>query len=442
MSTSASTSIVKPFVSLDSLEDDLVESWQVVSQATQRFLRLLREFDLRQGWRASGNTDCAGWLNWRCGISRTTAQEKVRVARALWGLPKIDAAFARGALSYSKVRALTRVASPRNEVALLDHALRSSAAGLEAYCRRLRNGDAEWSEKDAARARAGRSLTRYFRDDGTALLSVELPRAEAELVLKALEQVARALPEDPTRSLFAQGADALVHLARESLAGRGESGTSAEPYQVVVHVDAAALQGEGGEADLPLPTVRRLCCDGALVPLVEDANGTPLNVGRRQRSVTTALKRALLARDRTCTFPGCHHTQFLDAHHIRHWAEGGETSLDNLLTLCTTHHALVHEGGFRIQRHPDGRYYFVRPNGRAVEAAPPEHENEDAVRETPAVYRIAPPSAEDGSLSYPLAAPSVEDSPTYSRYSLYTEDAPMPHEHVSFSAEDIQLMAG
>ena len=178
MSTPETTSLVKPFVSLDSLEDDLVESWQVVSQATQRFLRLLREFDLRQGWRASGNTDCAGWLNWRCGISRTTAQEKVRVARALWGLPKIDAAFARGALSYSKVRALTRVASPRNEVALLDHALRSSAAGLEAYCRRLRNGDAEWSEKDAARARAGRSLTRYFRDDGTALLSVELPRAE------------------------------------------------------------------------------------------------------------------------------------------------------------------------------------------------------------------------------------------------------------------------
>jgi hypothetical protein len=140
---------VKNFQSLDNLETDLVDSWCEVSQATHRFLILLREFDLRQGWKAYGNSDCAEWLDWRCGIARTTAQEKVRVARALWHLPQIEAAFHRGDLSYSKVRALTRVATDRNETDLLDYALRASAADLENYCRRLRNGDAEASMLDA-----------------------------------------------------------------------------------------------------------------------------------------------------------------------------------------------------------------------------------------------------------------------------------------------------
>src|SRR5574337_2065877 len=89
------------FRPLDDLEANLIASWRDVSQATHRFLALLREFDLRQGWRGYGNNDCAEWLNWRCGIARVTAQEKVRIAKALWTLPQIDAAFSRGELSYS-----------------------------------------------------------------------------------------------------------------------------------------------------------------------------------------------------------------------------------------------------------------------------------------------------------------------------------------------------
>ena len=134
-------------------------------------------------------------------------------------------------------------------------------------------------------------------------MTVELPREDMELVLKALELVGGSLPEDPTRSLFAAGADALVHMAREALGGGGESDRNQDNYQVVVHVDASALQGEGGEADLPLTTIRRLCCDGGVVPLVERGDGKPLNVGRKQRTVPTSIKRALLARDRRCTYP-------------------------------------------------------------------------------------------------------------------------------------------
>jgi hypothetical protein len=397
--------LVRSFRPLDELESSLIESCREASRAEHRFLKLLREFDLRRGWEAYGNNDCAEWLDWRCGISRTTAQEKVRVARALWVLPKIDAAFARGALSYSKVRALTRVASDVTEAELLAYALKTSAAQCEAYCRRLRHGDPAVSADDAKRLHEGRSLTRYFRSDGSGTMTVELPRESLEVVLAALERVGSRLPEDPTRSLFAKAADALVAMAKESLAGdnapapaaasAGAASSSAEGHQVVVHVDASALSGQGGESDLPLPTVRRLCCDGAVVPVLEK-HGKVLDVGRKQRTVSTAIKRALFARDRTCTFPGCHHQRFLEAHHVHHWADGGETRLDNLLLLCSTHHTLIHEGGFSVQRRQDGSCYFMRPDGRPVErvGAPSSAEGGPIARDQLAVYRIKPDPAE------------------------------------------------
>ncbi|MDZ7669552.1 MAG: DUF222 domain-containing protein [Gammaproteobacteria bacterium] len=211
--------LVRTSCPLDELESSLLTSWREATQAEYRFLKLLGEFNLRRGWEAYGNGDCAQWLNWRCGISRTTAQEKVRVADALWHLPKIDEAFRRGDLSYSKVRALTRVASDVTEGDLLAFALKTSASQCEAYCRRLRNGDPVVSAADAQRLHEGRSLIRHFREDGSASMTVELPRESLELVLAALERVGARLPEDPSRSLFARAADALVMMARESLAG-------------------------------------------------------------------------------------------------------------------------------------------------------------------------------------------------------------------------------
>lgn len=236
-------------------------------------------------------------------------------------------------------------------------------------------------------------MSRHFREDGSALMTVELPRVDMELVLKALELVGGSLPEDPTRSMFAAGADALVHMARDTLSGGGESASNQDNYQVVVHVDARALQGEGGEADLPLTTVRRLCCDGGVVPLVERGDGKPLSVGRKQRTVPTGIKRALLARDRRCTYPGCHHERFVDAHHVVHWSEGGETSLDNLTLVCTHHHRLLHEGGYSIQRHRDGRHYFARPDGRPVETRGSIAGHQ--VQEPMASYRVGSSSAEE-----------------------------------------------
>jgi hypothetical protein len=104
------------------------------------------------------------------------------------------------------------------------------------------------------------------------------------------------------------------------------------------------------------------------VVIGEDEKGEPLSIGRKTRTVPTAIKRALVARDKRCAFPGCHHERFVDAHHIEHWSAGGETSLDNLMLLCSQHHKLVHEGGFKIERDYQNQWFFKRPDGRVVPA--------------------------------------------------------------------------
>jgi hypothetical protein len=164
-----------------------------------------------------------------------------------------------------------------------------------------------------------------------------------------------------------QQADALVEIAKSYLTGGdGKKACTADHYQVTVHVDEKALRGDvdvESKSDLPIETVRRLCCDGALVPVIDDVNRKPLHVGRKHRVVQPALRRALLIRDRCCRFPGCTHEKWLDAHHVVHWADGGETSLDNTLLLCSRHHRLLHEGGFEIKPGANGEWHFRNGSG-------------------------------------------------------------------------------
>jgi hypothetical protein len=125
-----------------------------------------------------------------------------------------------------------------------------------------------------------------------------------------------------------------------------------------------------GQVALPPETARRLACDATVVALVEAADGTPLDVGRRRRTTPAALRRALRRRDRGCRFPGCGRRRFLHAHHIVHWINGGETKLANEILLCSRHHRLVHEGGFRIETPADHVFVFFDPAGRVVPEVP------------------------------------------------------------------------
>jgi hypothetical protein len=357
--------------SIDDLDRAIVSVAAHINAASHDLLILIRRFDERAGWLRWGFENCADWLHWRCDLSLSAAREKVRVAHALKTLPGIAMALAKGELSYSKVRALTRVADCENEDELLSFALHTTAARVEERCRELRCGTAA-STDDAERAFARRALT-VRRDParGTVTITVELPLEAAELVDKALDRARDSMtssgPEFAEESWAAQRADALVAMAKSYLSGNVEASAGSEGhYQVTVHVDQAALARGQGRAGLPIESVRRLACDADRIVIVEDEHGEPLSLGRKTRIVPTAIRRALWARDKGCRFPGCGRRRFVDAHHIEHWSAGGETSLANLMLLCTSHHRLVHEGGFRIAKDYRDRWFFRRRDGRAV----------------------------------------------------------------------------
>jgi uncharacterized protein DUF222/HNH endonuclease len=363
-----------PDRSIDELDEAICRLAARVNAVNYRLLVLVREFDDRMGWAKWSHKNCAEWLSWRCQISLSAAREKVRTAQALRDLPGISLAFREGRLSYTKVRALTRVAAMQDEDSLLRYALGATAPQVEERCRQIRNVHPH-SARDAQRAWEARSLSAYRNAArGTLCLRVELPLEVGELVMQAIEraleqeEIADGVAERSPASFQGQQADALVAIVTTYLGGgaTGSDCSSSDHYQVVVHVDEAALHGGVGRADAPLETVKRLACDSSVVVLTEDERGTPLTISRKQRIVSTPLRRALWARDRHCTFPGCHRTRYVAAHHVDHWIDGGDTTVGNLVLLCSYHHQLLHEGGYRIRRDYQGEYYFVRADGRAI----------------------------------------------------------------------------
>jgi hypothetical protein len=342
-----------------------------INAATYELLVLIREFDERAGFLQWGLANCAEWLAWRCDLSMTTALEKVRVAHVLKTLPAVSSAFAAGELSYTKVRELTRVANRGNEDELLAFALRTTATHVAERCRELRMGS-DASSDTAARAFANRSL-RLRRDHqrGMMTISVDLPMDTGELLEKALDKArddeTLAIPDLADASWSTRQADAFVNMVNAYLCGDKESAASNDNYLVTIHVEQSALAGNQGRSALPIESVKRLCCDSQAVVITENDNGEPLSIGRKSRIIPKAIARAVRARDNNrCTFPGCSNRRFLHCHHVEHWSNGGSTSHDNLILLCTKHHTLVHEGGFRIEKDFEDRWFFVRPDGIAV----------------------------------------------------------------------------
>jgi len=177
---------------------------------------------------------------------------------------------------------------------------------------------------------------------------------------------------------FAQRrADALTTMAETTLRHGPGHLSAGDRYQVVVHVTAETLaEGEAGRCELECgqhlaqDTARRIACDGRLLRITDDAAGNPLDIGRKTRVVPPAIQRALRSRDHGCSIPGCTRDRFVDAHHIRHWANGGKTALDNLILLCRHHHRLAHEGGFSAERIAEGAIQFTRPDGRVIAEHP------------------------------------------------------------------------
>ncbi|MGI9038056.1 MAG: hypothetical protein ACR2GQ_04250, partial [Gemmatimonadota bacterium] len=378
---------------LQDLGDEIATLAAHVSAAQQRLLGLIARFDRHGGWKPGGHRTCAHWLVLHAGYDLHVARERTRVAEALAELPETAAAMARGALSLCKVRALSRVATPANEADLLELAEGCTAPVLSRRCRAYKTA----SRKDeAARERAlheSRRLSLYPNGEGMYRLDGLLTPETAAVVGKSLDRAvfalygkARAAGEpwdDSVVEASRRRADALGMVAEWALGGGSGadadtdtdsdsdpdadadadtgsgaatrariSGTRADRWQIMLHVEPATLEegGEPGMSELEdgtrisAETARRLSCDAAVVRVTKDpADGSVLDVGRKSRSTPTALRRALEVRDRGCRFPGCG-LRYTDSHHIFHWIDGGPTSLKNTVLLCRVHHRLVHEG--------------------------------------------------------------------------------------------------
>ena len=389
-------------------------------------------------------------------------------------LPRLSEALAKGELGYSKVRALTRIATGVNEADLLNIGLHGTAQHVEKFVRLYRRAKRAEETERADAQHENRGLTFWHEDDGTVVLHGRFPPEMGARILGALDAAMAAheeeqpaagwdnegvAPKDVPRGTSAPGSTAvkaamdasargtldsgrdgdsrepLTHVPRgTSDCGSGsadatDGGSAREPvaanrredaraylsdvprgtlilrgpsrtvrradalawmaerlfepgqtpvlaphrHEIVVHVEAEVLSNGGaGRCELEhrtaiaAETARRLCCDAGIVPVVDGPNGEPLSVGRRTRSIPPAVRRALASRDRGCRFPGCPATHRLHGHHVRHWADGGETSLDNLVLLCPTHHRLVHEGGFDVERLDDGAFRFTNPHGLTI----------------------------------------------------------------------------
>ena len=442
---------------LNQLGNRIAELSARIQAATYELLCDLREFDRHHGW--EGFRSCAHWLNWRTGLDLGAAREKLRVAAALADLNHLSAAMACGRLSYSIVRALTRVATADNEARLIAVACCATAAQVERLVRGWRQADRE-AQPDAEQVRlARRTLTTRVDEDGTVVLRARLTPEVGAVVLRALEaaleQVPAAAEEEDAAggdeaSIAQRRADALGLVAESALAGGLDPGSSGDRFQVTVHVEADGLSCREAAAPRPHRTVaaaprhvsaeiapsseaafapaaalldgvaeqvsmehaeklpateatpdrdlavampgpdagqavieqaggihvgkeaaRRVACDAGLVELCHAADGEVLDVGRRTRTVPTALRRALQSRDRNqCQFPGCE-SRHCDAHHVMHWADGGETQLFNLVLVCRFHHRAVHEEGFQVVADGAGGFLFLRPNGEPLPAVPP-----------------------------------------------------------------------
>jgi hypothetical protein len=410
------------------LADEIVRLAGQLAAATCRWLGLVADFDRAEAWKAWGCRSCAHWLSWHCGVGLHAAGEKLRVARALQDLPLVRARFEAGELSYSKVRALTRIATADTEADVVELARHATGAHLERIAGAYRSAELR-SSLDAQRVQELRREVTWCRDDhGGVVGRFRLPAEEGErLIARLLDH-----PGTAAGATLAQRAayalldlidgtttppTVVVHVDAADLLPTGTSG-AADPHGGV-SVESGETAGDTGPADedvsaetyhaaddegtdasdlaaphrpptetappasrppagreVPYPVAQRLTCDAIIEVLVLDGDGQPLNLGRKRRTVSPAQRRALEARDRGCRFPGCPADRWLKAHHIHYWGREGPTDLDNLVLLCRHHHKVVHDFGWAIhleQPRGGGRAELVvtDPDGNRLDPHPP-----------------------------------------------------------------------
>ena len=386
-------------LSKDQLADRLTTWAGRIAAGEARILLYLGEFDERNGWSGVGMLSCAQWLSWKLGMGLKAAGERVRIAKALRTLPRIRAAFTAGRLSYSQVRALTRISTADNEHIFLDTARHASGGQLERLVGGIRRAQAIQDRAEAKKAAAAGSpppppaalaRTRYDAD-GNFVLTLTCPAEQATALLAALDAArsdvdssgessdAQSSAEDATPPARASLADAVLRLAHRYLDVRAHDHPAKvrrDRAKLTVNIDplsgwARLPDGEllpPGTLDaVSLPRPRQ-----PLRPLGPDEL-TRHDSGRGRREATQALRDLLGTLDgEHCRYPGCQRRRKLHAHHVIWWSNGGPTDLANLVLLCSRHHTLVHRDGIQLVLHPHTRALQVATqDGTAVPHRPP-----------------------------------------------------------------------
>ena len=392
----------------DELEAQIASFAASANAAQYRLLEAIGEFDAIDGWCASGCRSCAEWLSYRIGMTLGPARERVRVARALRELPKISAEMESGQLSYCKARAITRVATPESDEEWVELARLSTGSQLEQMTRLYgrEKTDAFGDKTDDQNSRE--TWLRHHFDEGMMVIQVRVEPEDGERVLAALRAARDTLRDEGETNVSAGTSspqtvsDVSAETSSPQTVSDVSAGTSSPPTMldglsavaeafmahglgarcggernmVLLRTSRAQLGGDthvGGRIDdgpvVTSETAQPLSCDASVVEVTGDEHGANvLDIGRRTRSIPPAIRRALTVRDEGCRFPGCNNTRYVDAHHIEHWAHGGETKLQNLALLCHRHHQLVHEGGYSIRED----FSFWNPEGQQLhESAPP-----------------------------------------------------------------------
>ena len=355
------------------LEAEVQTTAAMIAAATCEWLLMIAELDRREAYLSWECRSMAHWLSWKCAVSLRTGREHVRVARELERLPVTTGEFAAGRLSYSKVRALTRIVSaPELEADLVAVALAATASQLDsiaAGCDQVRrNNDPERDERN----HDNRSLALLLDEDGTGTITMRGPVDLLAEVMVAVDAAVKQEDANDGEPREARRFDAAVTVARRSLAPEPDA---LPPITLVIRTESSA--DDRGE-DSPAPPVRahglpisraayeRFRCDAAVA--VERV----LDDGSIQRSRTTeaiprAVRRAVLHRDLgTCRWPGCNAHASLHVHHIVWRSRSGRNHLANLVSLCHYHHRAIHHRGWQVEGNANGPLTFRDRAGRVA----------------------------------------------------------------------------
>ncbi|MGY1792680.1 DUF222 domain-containing protein [Geodermatophilus sp. SYSU D00525] len=355
-----------------------------------RLARAVRAAELSQAPERDGLRSMTSWLRGHCRLSAAEASRLVRNGRALEHLPALAEAHAAGLVSAEQVAVAARAVTPERLVAAADAgvdlavidavltrvAVEQDHAALvqvvQHYCTDL---DPDGPEPDPTE---GRSLTLSRHADGSLSLRGHLDAVGGERLQTALEAHVQAdRPAGDERTRAQRLGDALVQLCDNTLAAGAAPVLRGTRPQVVATIALEALATGHGSGQLGSGAVisaakaRWLACDGSIARVVFGPDGTPLDLGRDKRLADRHLRRAVELRDGGCVFTGCDvPTWWADVHHLIHWIDGGETSLENSALLCERHHKKVHHG-FRVERRPSGSWRTYRPDGTEITTPAP-----------------------------------------------------------------------